>query len=182
MHFGSFDLTGKTGSLFYMAPEVARNEPYNEKARAPIGCFWSLCHICVRRSQSRAAASPAAVFACQLSRRLSVITTLDVFAALLSQKTCSAMTAGDVHFDLLCRCRQTCSPSAASCTRSCAASSPRSWWSGRPATTSQPRSTLQRQRLCAAPRPELLLAKLTSLLHGSNADARPSASSVYNNA
>ena len=28
-----FDLTGRTGSYFYMAPEVLHNEPYNEKAR-----------------------------------------------------------------------------------------------------------------------------------------------------
>ncbi|CAK0785797.1 hypothetical protein CVIRNUC_009008 [Coccomyxa viridis] len=27
-----FDLTGRTGSYFYMAPEVLHNEPYNEKA------------------------------------------------------------------------------------------------------------------------------------------------------
>ena len=33
VHFGSFDLTGKTGSLLYMAPEVANSEPYNEKVR-----------------------------------------------------------------------------------------------------------------------------------------------------
>ena len=32
VHAGAFDLTGKTGSLFYMAPEVANSEPYNEKA------------------------------------------------------------------------------------------------------------------------------------------------------
>ncbi len=31
VHAGAFDLTGKTGSLFYMAPEVANSEPYNEK-------------------------------------------------------------------------------------------------------------------------------------------------------
>jgi serine/threonine protein kinase len=28
-----FDLTGKTGSYFYMAPEVVLGQPYNEKAR-----------------------------------------------------------------------------------------------------------------------------------------------------
>ncbi|CAK0785798.1 hypothetical protein CVIRNUC_009009 [Coccomyxa viridis] len=28
----SFDLTGRTGSYFYMAPEVVENKPYNEKA------------------------------------------------------------------------------------------------------------------------------------------------------
>ena len=27
-----FELTGKTGSYFYMAPEVVKEEPYNEKA------------------------------------------------------------------------------------------------------------------------------------------------------
>ena len=31
-----FDLTGRTGSYFYMAPEVLHNEPYNEKARHPV--------------------------------------------------------------------------------------------------------------------------------------------------
>lgn len=30
-----FDLTGRTGSYFYMAPEVLHNEPYNEKAMLP---------------------------------------------------------------------------------------------------------------------------------------------------
>ena len=29
----SFDLTGRTGSYFYMAPEVVENKPYNEKVR-----------------------------------------------------------------------------------------------------------------------------------------------------
>ena len=29
----SFDLTGRTGSYFYMAPEVVENRPYNEKVR-----------------------------------------------------------------------------------------------------------------------------------------------------
>ena len=33
-HVNSFDLTGKTGSFFYMAPEVADSLPYNEKACA----------------------------------------------------------------------------------------------------------------------------------------------------
>lgn len=28
----SFDLTGKTGSFFYMAPEVVNEQRYNEKA------------------------------------------------------------------------------------------------------------------------------------------------------
>lgn len=28
---GVFDLTGRTGSYFYMAPEVLHNEAYNEK-------------------------------------------------------------------------------------------------------------------------------------------------------
>ncbi len=27
-----FEMTGKTGSYFYMAPEVANGQPYNEKA------------------------------------------------------------------------------------------------------------------------------------------------------
>lgn len=27
-----FEMTGKTGSYFYMAPEVANEQPYNEKA------------------------------------------------------------------------------------------------------------------------------------------------------
>ena len=31
-HEDMFDLTGKTGSYFYMAPEVLNNEAYNEKA------------------------------------------------------------------------------------------------------------------------------------------------------
>jgi hypothetical protein len=43
----SFDLTGKTGSFFYMAPEVANSEPYNEKARsAPSPAFRSAHAAC----------------------------------------------------------------------------------------------------------------------------------------
>ena len=34
VHAGGFDLTGKTGSYFYMAPEVTNSEPYNEKVPA----------------------------------------------------------------------------------------------------------------------------------------------------
>ena len=30
-----FELTGKTGSYFYMAPEVVNEEPYNEKVSFP---------------------------------------------------------------------------------------------------------------------------------------------------
>ena len=35
-----FDLTGRTGSYFYMAPEVLHNEPYNEKARHRVTSCW----------------------------------------------------------------------------------------------------------------------------------------------
>lgn len=28
----TFDMTGRTGSYFYMAPEVVNEQPYNEKA------------------------------------------------------------------------------------------------------------------------------------------------------
>ena len=33
---GGFDLTGRTGSYFYMAPEVLHNEAYNEKVHTPL--------------------------------------------------------------------------------------------------------------------------------------------------
>lgn len=38
-HEDMFDLTGKTGSYFYMAPEVLYNEAYNEKAN----CLFYFC-------------------------------------------------------------------------------------------------------------------------------------------
>ena len=45
----SFDLTGRTGSYFYMAPEVVENKPYNEKVRhtctqcVPLQPFQTFC-------------------------------------------------------------------------------------------------------------------------------------------
>jgi hypothetical protein len=40
-----YEMTGKTGSYFYMAPEVANEEGYNQKVGAP--CVFSLAISCV---------------------------------------------------------------------------------------------------------------------------------------
>jgi hypothetical protein len=42
-HEDIFDLTGRTGSYFYMAPEVLNNEAYNEKA----SCLFRFCADCL---------------------------------------------------------------------------------------------------------------------------------------
>ena len=72
-----FDLTGRTGSYFYMAPEVLQNEPYNEKARPPV----TLRQLSVMRVVWGSPAQPwawcwsaAAAFLCASSRLFLVMT------------------------------------------------------------------------------------------------------------
>ena len=62
-HEDMFDLTGRTGSYFYMAPEVLNNEAYNEKA----SCLFYFCtnQLCLHLLRKASVMSVLAYLLCR---------------------------------------------------------------------------------------------------------------------